>query len=342
MQRIKETLNTLINSFSVSGHELYGLDAVKSLAGGIFDEIKTDKMGSILLIKRSNKPNAKKLLIDAHYDTVGMMVTSIKKDGFLSFCSVGGLDTSVLPSTEVIVRGKENVYGIITSTPPHLSTGENKSPKIDSLYIDTGYSKEKAEELISVGDPVTFKNEITYISGDYVISPSLDDKSCLCAIFDACANMSRDEMEFDVYVTASAQEETGKCGVARVAFDIEPDLAIITDVNFAKMEKDESYECLESGKGASIDISAVTDRKISKNIMKYLTGKGIEYQVVCEPRATSTNADFVSISGNGIKTVLMSIPLKSMHTPSESVCLRDIKSLSSILLSVAYNKSILD
>ncbi len=342
MENIKRILNTLINSFSVSGHELYGSGAIGELASGIFDEIKTDKMGSILLVKKCGKQGAKRLLIDAHYDTVGMMVTDIKKGGFLSITSVGGLDTNVLPSTEVIVHGKEEVYGIITSTPPHLKTGDSKSPKLDELYIDTGYSLDKIKEKVAIGDPVSFKNKIEYINGDFVTSASLDDKSCLCAIFDAVSNMSRDEMEFDLYVTASAQEETGKCGVARVAYEIEPDLAIITDVNFAKAEQDESFECIECTKGASIDISAVTDRRISKNIMKHLTKQGIEYQVVCEPGSTSTNADYVSISGNGVATVLMSIPLKSMHTPSETVNLRDIKSLSNILASIVKEKTILD
>ncbi len=342
MEKIKQILDMLMNSFSLSGHELLGEATIKALAEEACDEIKIDNMGTFLLTKRCGKENAPRLLIDAHYDTVGLMVTGIKKNGFLSVTSVGGLDTNILPSTEVTVYGKEKVYGIITSTPPHLRSGEPKSPKLDKLYIDTGYSKEKIEELVSIGDPVVFKNKVDYINGDYVTSAYLDDKACLCAAIDALSRMDKQKLEFDVYLTASAQEETGKCGAARAAFDIEPDLAIVTDVNFAKTEKDDSFECIESCKGASFDISAITDRKITKNIMKYLTSEGVEYQCSCEPARTSTNADYVSISGQGVKTVLMSVPLKSMHTPSETVNLRDIKSLSDILVRIAYNKSILD
>ena len=342
MEKIKQILNSLMDSFSLSGHELFGEDTIKALAEGICDEIKVDNMGTFLIIKKCGKENAPKLLIDAHYDTVGLMVTGIKKGGFLSVTSVGGLDTNILPSTEVTVYGKEKVYGIITSTPPHLRSGEPKSPKLDKLYIDTGYSKEKIEELVSIGDPVVFKNTVDYIYGDYVTSAYLDDKACLCAALDALSKMDKSQMEFDIYLTASAQEETGKCGAARVAFDIEPDLAIVTDVNFAKTEDDDSFECIEACKGASIDISAITNRKISKNIMKYLTSEGVEYQVCCEPAHTSTNADFVSISGKGVPTILMSVPLKSMHTPSETVNLRDIKSLSDILVKIACQKDILN
>lgn len=341
MEKIKSILNSLVGGFSVSGHEIYGKEAIEGLASGIFDEIKVDNLGTMLLIKRSGKGGAKKLLIDAHYDTVGMMIKQIKKNGFLSFTSVGGLDTSILPSTEVVIHGKEDVYGIITSTPPHLKSGAQKSPKMDELYIDTGYSKEKLEELLSVGDPISYKNEIEYINGDYVISAGLDDKACLCAVIDAVSRMDKDSLAFDIYVTASAQEETGKCGAARVSFGIEPDLAVVTDVNFARDEDDDSFECIVPGGGASIDVSAVTNRRATKNIMKHLTKEGIDYQVVCEPSSTSTNADFVSISTSGVPTVLMSIPLKSMHTPSEIVNLRDIKSLSDILLSISYGGDIL-
>ena len=116
----------------------------------------------------------------------------------------------------------------------------------------------------------------------------------------------------------------------------------LTDVNFARTEKDDSFDCIEAGKGASFDISAVTDRKITKNIMKYLTSEGVGYQCSCEPSRTSTNADYVSISGNGIPTVLISVPLKSMHTPSETVNLNDIKSLSDVLVKISYNDKILN
>lgn len=342
MEKIKEILEALMNSDSPTGFEFYGESTIKDLAEGLFDEIKTDKVGNFLLIKKSNKKGAKKLLIDAHYDTVGLMVTGLHKGGFLSVTSLGGLDTSVLPSAEVTVLGKEKVYGIITSTPPHLKTGDSKAPKLDDLYVDTGYSKEKLEELVSIGDPIVYRNRVDYINGDYVTSSYLDDKACLTALISCASQMDKDKMEFDLYVTASAQEETGKSAVARITYDIQPDLAIITDVNFARTGEDDSFDCIEAGKGASFDISAVTDRKITKNIMKYLTCEGVDYQCSCEPGRTSTNADYVSISGNGVPTVLISVPLKSMHTPSETVNLNDIKSLSDVLVKISYNSKILD
>ncbi len=342
MEKIKEILNGLINAASPSGYELMGKEALENLVPNTFDEIYSDNLGTVVLLKKSKKENAKKLLVDAHFDTVGLMVSGVHDGGFLSVCSLGGLDTSVLPSGEVTVFGKEQIYGIITSTPPHLKTGSSKAPELKELYIDTGLTKEEAEKKIPLGSVAIFKNKVEYINGDYVVSAGLDDKACLAALLHAATMLDSEKMEFDLYVTASAQEETGKCGPSRAAYDISPDLAIVTDVNFAKTEKGEDFGTIECKKGASIDLSSICTRKTTKNIMKHLTSEKIPYQVVCEPKATWTNADSLSISSLGFPTVLMSIPLKSMHTPSEIVNLKDIKSLSDIIASVACCSLILD
>lgn len=342
MEKIKEILNALIEATSPSGYELLGKDALEKIVGNTFDKVYSDNLGTVVLLKKSKKENAKKLLVDAHFDTVGLMVSGVYEGGFLGVCSLGGLDTAVLPSGEVTVFGKEQIYGIITSTPPHLKTGNSAAPKLKELYIDTGLTKEEAQEKIPLGSVVTFRNKVEYINGDYVISAGLDDKSCLCALLYAASQLDSEKMEFDLYITASAQEETGKCGPSRAAYDICPDLAIVTDVNFARTGKDEEFEAIECKKGASIDLSSICTRKTTKSIMKHLTENKIPYQVSCEPRATSTNADSLSISSLGFPTVLMSIPLKSMHTPSEIVNLSDIKSLADIVASIACNASIID
>lgn len=342
MEKIKEILNGLVGMTSPSGYELLGKEKLTALVGDTFDKVYSDNLGTVVLLKKSKKENAKKLLVDAHFDTVGFMVSKIHEGGFLSVSALGGLDTSVLPSEEVTVWGNEPVYGIITSTPPHLKTGSTKAPELKELYIDTGLTKEEAEKKIPLGTVATFKTNVAYINGDYVISAGLDDKACLCALLYAASLLDSEKMEFDLYITASAQEETGKCGPSRAAYDISPDLAIVTDVNFAKTGKDEDFESIECKKGASIDLSSICTRKTTRNIMKHLTKKGIAYQVCCEPKSTSTNADSLSISSLGFPTVLMSIPLKSMHTPSEVVNLSDIKSLADIIASVAQNASVLD
>ena len=336
MEKLKNLLKRLCEIPSVCGREGMGKEMLFELAKPYFDNMYSDSFGNLVLVKKSSKPNAPKLQIDAHFDEVGMMVCEICDGGFLGVRALGGLDTRVLGASEVTVYGKENIYGVITSIPPHISGGKGDVPTIKDVYIDTGLDKEALEKLVRAGDVVEFKSGMTELLNCRVASKSLDDKACACAAIDMASRADKDKLEFDLYITISAQEESGKNGARLITYDIEPDIAIVTDVNFATGEGVDETESIAIGEGAGIDISAITDIKLTRAVMKMLDTKGIKYQRVCEPSRTSTNSEGVSISGKGVRTLLMSIPLESMHTPSELVCLDDIRSLSDILLEVAY------
>ncbi|MBQ8393724.1 MAG: hypothetical protein IJX51_08190 [Clostridia bacterium] len=339
MDFIKESLKELCSLMTVSGFEKKSRTRLFEIARQYFDEASEDSFGNFIFVKKSLNNNAPRLMIDAHFDMVGMMVTDILEGGFLSVTNIGGLDARILPSAEVTVYGKREIYGLISSIPPHLSkSGKGNVPKIEELYIDTGYSKDELKELVPVGSPVVINGEYTELQNGFVAAASLDDKACVCAIFDAVRRMSAEELKYDIYATVSAQEETGKCGAALSACRIRPRMAIITDVNFGAIEGDKDYDSIVCGKGASVDISALTDRKLTRGVMRLLDKEGVPYQRICEPSYTYTNNDLVSVTGEGIPTVLMSIPLRSMHTPVETVCLKDIRSLADILIRVAYTE----
>jgi endoglucanase len=331
MKDLLNMLKELCALECISGRESACAQDLIKIVGEYFDSSRVDSLGSVVFTKKSNKPNAKRMLIDAHLDEVGMMVCEIHDGGFLSVIPLGGLDTRVLPATEVTVYGEEKVYGVITSIPPHLSGKDNDSaPDFDNIYVDIGENNDK----IRVGDVVGFREGITEMAFNRVASKGFDDKSCVCAIFDMIKNLDVKNLAYDLIVTISAQEENGKSGPRQIAYDEKPDLAIVTDVNFASGEGIDPTESIEIGKGASVDISAITDRKLTKNIMKLLEEKNIAFQKICEPKRTATNADGLGIAYTGVKTAVLSIPLASMHTPSEVVCLDDIKSMSEILNAI--------
>lgn len=337
MKQIKKMLKELCFLPSVSGRERKSKEALFKIAENLFETSYEDAFGNFVFVKKSTKENAPKLMIDAHFDEVGMMVSQIHEDGFLSIVPIGGLDTRVLGATEVIVYGEKEIYGVLSSIPPHLSGGKTKdAPKIENIYIDTGLDKETLQKLVPMGSVVDFKPSFTELANDRVLAKSLDDKSCVCAIFDMVSRAEKEKLEYDIYVTISAQEETGKNGARFVSYDIEPDIAIITDVNFASGEGIESSESIEIGEGAGVDISSLVNIRLTRNLMKMLDVSEEKYQKICEPTRTGTNNDLISISNKGVKTILMSIPLDGMHTPCEIVSLRDIKSLSNILLKIVY------
>lgn len=340
MNELTQMLRELCEIPSVSGTEGGAKSHLLALAEPFFDEVREDRLGNFIFIKKSQRTNAPRLMLDAHLDEVGMMVSEIHEGGFLSVVAVGGLDTRVLGATEVTIHGKREIYGIITSTPPHiLEKGEKSVPQMTELYIDTGYSKKELEELVRVGDTVDFRAKLTEIANNRVIGKSLDDKACVCALLTVAMLCESSRLMYDLYVTVSAQEETGKAFARFAALDIQPDIAIVTDVNFASGEGIREGDSIEVGKGASIDISAITDIMLTRRVMALLDAQKIPYQRICEPSRTSTNADAISKTGKGARTLVMSIPLASMHTPCELVCLDDIVSMARILLEIAYTPS---
>jgi endoglucanase len=341
ISKIKEMLKDLCAMPSVSGYEHMSNGLLVEKYGKYFDKSYIDSFGNSVFFKKSAKKDVPVIQIDAHFDEIGFMVTKIEDGGFLRVCNIGGIDTGILPASEVTIYGKKAIYGVICSTPPHLQTAESAKnvPKMEEILIDTGYSKEELEKIVSVGDVCEYKFEFLELENSCVLSKSLDDKACVCACLYALINIDASLLNFDVYLTVSAQEETGKCGARLVSYDINPDFAIITDVNFALGDGIKKSESIECGKGASVDISALSSRDFSRNILKNAKENALPCQVICEPDSTGTNNELVMISGKGVKTAVMSIPLKAMHTSCEVVSLNDVKSLVDILTLTLYTEA---
>ncbi len=338
MEKIREILKALVSCPVISGREMDEFKAVNQLCAPYFDMIELDKVGNIILAKLTGRDDAPRLMLDAHFDVIGLMVTKIHENGFLSVCGIGGIDTRILPSTEVTVHGKEKVYGVIVSTPPHLKSADSTVPKMDSILIDTGYKKEELEKLVSPGDMITLNGEYTELQNNYVLSSFLDNRSCATACICAVADMKREDMAYDTYVVISSGEETGRMKTRVACFNIEPDLVITTDVNFASQPEIEKRHSIECRKGPSVDISVLTDRELSRGILRLAKENNIPCQVIVEAKGTGTNNDILSITGKGARNAVLSLPLKSMHTTCECVNLEDIKHLSNLLAVIIKTK----
>ena len=163
---LKELIVSIAGIMSVSGNERKNREALQALIGGVFDEYRTDALGNHLFIKKCGRPNAPRILVDTHFDEIGMMVTDIKEGGFVSVTNIGGVDTRILPASEVIIYGKEPVYGVFAAKAPHLSTAADmeKLTPLSEMLIDTGYTKEELKIDISgekvSGVTIRVKNNI--------------------------------------------------------------------------------------------------------------------------------------------------------------------------------------
>ncbi len=319
---------------TVSSFEEGAFDELCELVGEDFDEIKRDAVGNVILLRKCGKDNAQKILIDTHFDEIGMMVTDIKDGGFLSVTSIGGLDRSILQASDVIIYGKERIRGVIASTPPHLrSSGDSdKTVPIDELLIDTGYSKEEISELVPIGTAVGFAPRYTELLDGCIAGKSFDDKACAAVAVHALSKISADELAGDVYLVLSCHEETVRIGgIAPAAFSLEPDYAMVIDVNFARTPDTPKAETLELKGGVSIAHSPITDRRLTLMTEELCRSKDIKFARVAAPSTTGTNTPALNLVGRGVPTVDIGLPIKSMHTYNEILNLEDAETLGALL-----------
>lgn len=271
-------------------------------------------------------------LLDAHLDEIGMIVKSVSDDGFVKVDKCGGIDCRMLLASEVSIWGKEEVKGIISNLPPHLQKkGDSKNvPSLDDIAIDVGMSKENALKLISPGDRVTFKRNFIPLAGNQISSCVLDDRSGVAAIILALDELKKINAKFTILF--SSQEEVGLRGAKAAAFGIDADEAISVDVSFGYTPMCKKSDCGEIGKGPMIGVSPILDNKMSKDIKSVAEKYDIPYQIeVMGGGHTGTNADVITVNKNGVKTALLSIPEKYMHSPIEVVDVSDVENTAKLI-----------
>ncbi len=329
MADFKEILKRLCSIMTVTGCERNAHGEIKAMFSSDFDEIKTDHAGNIILIKRSTHPTKSikpSLLLDAHMDEVGMIVSGITDEGFLRVTSVGGIDRKLLPSAEVTVYGSDRLYGTVVSYSASYDREKSeKTPEWNDILIDIGYTKEESEKLVSLGTPVGYRYSGDELLNGRITGRGFDDKSCAAAILTAVINTPSSEMLYNAYVILSTGEENGRGGVSCAAHEINPDYALICDVNFAKQpDTPDGTSKLESG--PMISVSAATSRHFTKHVINLAKENEIPYTTTIEPTSTGTNAECVACVNEGIPTAVIGLPLAGMHTFNEEISLVDAES----------------
>lgn len=326
MNELKHIIFSLSEANGTSGDEDEVINVIEKYVSN-FAEFGRDKFGNAVATVNGM---SKSFLLDAHMDRIGLTVTAIEDGGFLRVAKCGGMDARVLAAQDVTVWGKEPIYGVVTSTPPHLSTAEDakKAKDFDSILIDTGLSKENAQKLISLGDRITVRAPHGDLINNRIFGAALDDRAG-CAVIIRAAQLVADAQNHPtVKLLFSRQEETGGSGAVTGSFEIDADECISVDVSFADVAGERSGEL---GKGPMIGIAPVLDRKISQRLKETAEKHEIPYQLEIMSDLTGTNADHIAISKGGIKTGLVSIPQRNMHTGVEVVSLEDIESCARLI-----------
>jgi tetrahedral aminopeptidase len=273
-------------------------------------------------------------MIATHMDAIGLMVSRIV-DGFLYVTELGGIDPRVLPGTPVTVHASKggDLYGVVVLPPANLlPEGKGKDAVgLNYLFIETGLIPSEVSKRISVGDTVSFNTEPVEISGGCVSGHSLDNRSSVAALTVCLEELQSKSHSWDVWALASVQEETTYGGAFTSAFEIRPSIAIVVDVTFGKGTGATDHTAFPLGKGVTLGIGASMHPFLHKRLKE--VADRVEIPVVSEamPSYSSTDADAIQLTANGIPTMVIGIPLRYMHTPVEMIAIKDVQRVGRLL-----------
>lgn len=328
---IFEIVSLLTAEDGVSGAEDNAAQAAVKLLEP-YGEAEYDSVtGNVFFRREGFDESLPTVLLDAHIDEIGFVVTDITGDGFLKVDGCGGIDRRILLAQQVTVIGTasgraEKLAGVTASIPPHLEKEHSKTAEVKDVLIDTGFTtKEKAMEHICRGDRVLIENRAVRLIGDKVTAKSLDDRSGCAALIKAVEMLKDEELGCNVAVTLSSQEEVGERGAKTAAYSIHPDKAIVVDVSFAANKGEDGEECPALGSGVMIGVSPSLSKKMSKDMQRVAEECDIPYTLEVMSETTGTNADAIGLTRGGVPAVTLSVPERNMHTPVEVVSLADIE-----------------
>lgn len=339
---LQELTKQLCGMAGPSGFESPVRDCIAEYIRPFADEVKTDVMGNLMAIKRCGRSDAKMLLLDAHMDEIGFIVTGVES-GFLKFANIGGVDPRMLPAREVRVLTEPPLFGVIDTMPPHLLSEDDmgKSIDADKLFIDIGMSQETAQKAVPVGTPIVYASGCEELGGGQLCGKAMDDRSCAAIILKAFEELAEKTLCVDLCCLISTQEEVGLRGAAVGAWSVAPDYAIVVDVTHAKTP-DAKDVLTDAGKGVAIGIGPNMNASMTKTLFSLAERKEIPCQPeVCPGGDSGTNAAAIQISRAGVATALLSLPLKYMHTPLETACCEDMEAVKKLIVAYAESMEVL-
>lgn len=321
---------------AASGFELNSAKRVLGILKRYVDDAGVDSLGNVIGIKRCGIKNARCLLLDAHIDEIGFIVTGYK-DGFLRFSSLGSVDERVLPAMEMLILTNPTVRGVVTCLPPHLQTREEMDKAIskDKLYIDIGMSDEKARKAVPVGTPVIYAADCVELQSGFVSGRALDDRAGFVTLLYALELLKNKKLYVDIAVVGSVMEELGCRGAMVGGYSLNPDYAIVVDVTHALLPGAPPDKCFEAGGGVAIGIGPNINRGMSDTLKRIARDRKIPYALEVMERDSGTNAWTLQTVREGIRTAVLSVPLRYMHTPFETICVKDIEHTARLIAEYA-------
>lgn len=332
----KEFLYTLLDTMSVSGHEIPLQKKVIAYMAPHCHEIRTDYTGNVICVL--NPEASFRVLLCGHIDEIGLIVTHIQQDGLVRVAKAGGIYPCVYPGHQVVIHGAEKtVYGAVI----HSKDMEKADLKASDLIIDIGArDADHAREFIREGDPVHLNTYHQELLEDRLCARAIDDRGGAFIVLEAMKRAKELGCRIGVYAATTVGEETTMRGAHWVGSAVQPNAAIAVDVTYAQdypgtNPQESGNVCL--GKGPVVCNSSIANRKLNDLLRASAREYGIPWQEESFVGRTGTDADKIHFAGNGVTTALLSLPLRYMHAPAEVCSLTDIENTIELLARFLCN-----
>jgi tetrahedral aminopeptidase len=336
MSELLPFLKSLIIAPGLSGHEGTVRKLIEQEWHPLTDELSISRLGSLHGLKRGNRidptlgendGNAPRpsILLAAHMDAIGLMVSGLV-DGFLRITEIGGLDARVLPGQLVTVHGREDLPGVIVMPPATLLPAEAQSGPVDLKYllVDTGVLPERLKRLVRVGDLISFAQEPMDLKDETLAGHSLDNRASIAALTQCLHELQGRLHYWDTWFVATTQEEETMGGALTSAYQLRPNLAVAIDVTYGRGPGTPDHKAFMLGKGPVLGWGPNIHSGLHRTFKQLADRQEIPYNIEPMPRHSGTDAYALQVSAEGIPTMVVSIPLRYMHTPVEVVSTKDI------------------
>lgn len=326
MPELLPFLKELTSLAGLSGYENPVRQVVAAAWQPLVDEMHISRLGSLHALRRGKgEAPRRSLLLTAHMDAIGLMVTGVDQ-GWLRVTAVGGLDPRILPSQAVTVHGRRDLPGVLVLPPDHLlppSLGQKAAP-LEYLLVDVGLPPNQVAQLVRVGDLVSFAQPPLELGKDLLAGHSMDNRASVAALTECLKELQHLQVAWDIWAVATTQEEETLGGAITSGFALHPDLAIVVDVTFGNAPGTPTHKSFPLGKGITLGWGPNIHPGLFHAMKELAERLEIPYKTELMPRQSGTDAMALQLVGEGIPTLVLGLPLRYMHTPLEVVCLKDI------------------
>ncbi len=335
-----EFLEELLITPSPTGYESGGQRVWMEYISDYSDKVESDSYGSAIG-KLEVNPDVMTVMLEAHADEIGMVVQHIDDKGFVFINKLGGSDSTIARARKVFVHSKKGrVSGVTGNTAIHLQDNKNgggKQPSWKDIYVDIGATnKEEALEMIQIGDPITYTEELEFLNDDVISARALDNRIGGFVIAQAMKRLSKKRKKLAVNVLAlnSVQEEVGGFGARMMSYRHMPDAALVTDVTHATDSPgidNREHGLVKMGEGPTVQHGGANHPKIVDLLEEVAENNKIKIQHEATSIRTGTDTDSIFYQRTGIPSALVSIPIRYMHSPVETASLKDLELLIQLM-----------